>query len=218
MFETLAVETLPDQTGDRNSSTLYTMPITWQTRFLEMSASALVGSLISQQTMGEPYRPFCFLSIHPWHTIFVQVKKFFKFFVCYIGWNSFNCRLFVCSLLNWKAFGRLILTFLPRAAFILFSFCNIVTSCTESPIAKKSPFGSSLISEVLGIYVSVGGSKHLVVIADWLVCIEDLSGLSLDGDVFLAGFFFSLFFCSISFQMAGNLNDIPLMWCLFSSE
>ena len=31
-------------------------------------------------------------------------------------------------------------------------------------------------------------------------------------------FFFSLFFCSIGFQMADNLNDIPLMWCLFSSE
>ena len=25
-------------------------------------------------------------------------------------------------------------------------------------------------------------------------------------------------FCSIGFQMACNLNDIPLMWCLFSSE
>ena len=25
--------------------------------------------------------------------------------------------------------------------------------------------------------------------------------------------FFSLFFCSIGFQMEGSLNDIPLMWC-----
>ena len=39
--------------------------------------------------------------------------------------------------------------FLPRVAFILFSFCNTVTSCSESPIAKKSPFGSSLNVEIL---------------------------------------------------------------------
>ena len=77
--------------------------------------------------------------------------------------------------------------------------------------------------EVRGIYVLAGGSKCSVVIADWLVCIADVSGLGFDGDVFLAVefsnlFFFSLFFCSIGFQMAGNLNDTPLMWCLFSSE
>ena len=68
-----------------------------------------------------------------------------------------------------------------------------------------------------------GGSKCSVVIADWLVCIADVSGLGFDGDVFLAVefsslFFFSLFFCSIGFQMVGNLNDTPLMWCLFCSE
>ena len=77
--------------------------------------------------------------------------------------------------------------------------------------------------EVFGIYVLAGGSECSVVIADWLVCVADVSGLGFDGDVFLAVefsrlFFFSLFFCSIGFQMAGNLNDIPLMWCLFSSE
>ena len=77
--------------------------------------------------------------------------------------------------------------------------------------------------KVLGIYVLAGGSRCSVVIADWVVCITDVSGLGFDGDVFLAVevlrlFFFSLFFCSIGFQMAGNLNDIPLMWCLFSSE
>ena len=48
-----------------------------------------------------------------------------------------------------KAFGRLILTFLPRAALILLSFCNMITSCIESPIATKSPLGSSLILEIL---------------------------------------------------------------------
>ena len=77
--------------------------------------------------------------------------------------------------------------------------------------------------EVLGIYVSAGGSKCLVVIADWLACVADVSGFGFDGDVFLAvefsrSFYFSLFFCSIGFQMEGNLKDIPLMWCLFSSE
>ena len=56
--------------------------------------------------------------------------------------------------------------------------------------------------EVLGIYVLAAGSKCLVFTADW----------------FLKLFFFSLFFCSIGFQIAGNLNDIPLMWCLFSSK
>ena len=70
--------------------------------------------------------------------------------------------------------------------------------------------------EMLGIYVLAGGSKCSVVIADWLVCVADAAGLGFDGDVFLAVefsrlFFFSLSFCSIGFQMAGNLNDTPLM-------
>ena len=77
--------------------------------------------------------------------------------------------------------------------------------------------------EVRGIYVLAVGSKFSVVIADWLFCIADVSGVGFDSDVFLAVefsslFFFSLFFCSNSFQMAGNWNDTPLMWCLFSSE
>ena len=77
--------------------------------------------------------------------------------------------------------------------------------------------------EVLGIYLSVGGSKCSVVIVDWLVSVAYVSGLRLDGDVFLAVefwqlFFLSLFFCSTGFHLAGNLNDIPFMWCLFSSE
>ena len=77
--------------------------------------------------------------------------------------------------------------------------------------------------EVLDIYVSAGESKCSVALADWLVCVADVSGLGLDGNVFLAVefwrlSFFSLFFCSIGSQMAGNLNDIPWIWCLFSSE
>ena len=73
-----------------------------------------------------------------------------------------------------------------------------------------------------GIYVLAGGSKCLVVIADWLVCIADVSGLVFVGDVFLAVafsflVFLFLFFCSTGFQMASYLNDTPLMWCLFSS-
>ena len=71
--------------------------------------------------------------------------------------------------------------------------------------------------EVLGIYVSAGELKCSVVIADWLVCIADVTGLGLDDDVFWA-VVFSLFFCGIGFQMMGNLNDIPLMCCLLSSE
>ena len=67
--------------------------------------------------------------------------------------------------------------------------------------------------EVLVIYLSAGGSKFSVVIADWLVSIADVSGLGFDGDVFLAvefsrSFSLPLLFCSIGFQMAGNLNDL----------
>ena len=51
--------------------------------------------------------------------------------------------------------------------------------------------------EVRGIYVLV--SKCSVVIADWLVCTADVSGLGFDGDVFLAVKFSSLFFFSLFF-------------------
>ena len=47
--------------------------------------------------------------------------------------------------------------------------------------------------EVLGIHVSAGGSKCSVVIADWLVCVADVSRLGFDGDVFLAVEFSRLF-------------------------
>ena len=50
-----------------------------------------------------------------------------------------------------------------------------------------------------GIYVLAGGLKCSVVIADWLVCIADVSGLGFDGDVFLVVKFLSLFFFSLFF-------------------
>ena len=50
------------KTGNRNSSTLYTMPVTLQTKFWERRASASVGSLNS--------RLFCFLSVQPWRNRF----------------------------------------------------------------------------------------------------------------------------------------------------
>ena len=63
--------------------------------------------------------------------------------------TPFIARLLVRPLLVWKALGRLIFTFLPSAAFILLSFCSIMTSCTELPVTTESPFGSSLILEIL---------------------------------------------------------------------
>ena len=41
------------------------------------------------------------------------------------------------------------MTFLPRAALILFSFCRMITSCTKSPIINKLPFGGSSTCETL---------------------------------------------------------------------
>ena len=55
---------------------------------------------------------------------------------------------------------------------------------------------ASVNGEVLGIYVLAGGLKYLVVTADWLVCIANVSGLGFDDDVFLAVKFSSLFFFS----------------------
>ena len=69
-------------------------------------------------------------------------------FIISVG-TPFIARLLVCTLLVWKALGRLVVTFLPSAAFILLSLCNIVTSCTESQVTTKFPFGSSLTPEIL---------------------------------------------------------------------
>ena len=44
---------------------------------------------------------------------------------------------------------------------------------------------ASVNGEVFGIYVSTGGSKCSMVIADWLVCVAKVSGLGLDGDALL---------------------------------
>ena len=63
--------------------------------------------------------------------------------------TPFIARLLVCTLFVWKALGRLTLTLLARAAFILLSLCSIMTSCTESPITTKSRFGSFLTCEIL---------------------------------------------------------------------
>ena len=56
--------------------------------------------------------------------------------------TPFIARFLVCALFVCKALGRLTSTFLPKAAFILVSLCNITTSCAESPMTKKSPFGT----------------------------------------------------------------------------
>ena len=48
-----------------------------------------------------------------------------------------------------ESFRETNLDIFPSAAFILLSICSIMTPCTESPITKKLPFGSSLILEIL---------------------------------------------------------------------
>ena len=136
--------------GVRNSSTLYTMPVTWQTKFLERRASASVGSLISRRKIGKTLLSFLLFK-----------RSALAKLILFKSRNSLNseseislgtpltARLLVCCLLIWKALGKLTFTFWPNAAFILLSFCKIMTSCIESPMSKKSPFGSSLIWETL---------------------------------------------------------------------
>ena len=60
---------------------------------------------------------------------------------------------------------------------------------------------ASVNGEVLGIYVLARGSKCSVVIADWLVCIADISGLGFDHDVFLGVQFLRLFFFFFCFSV-----------------
>ena len=52
---------------------------------------------------------------------------------------------------------------------------------------------------MLGIYVSAGGWKCSLVIAGWFVSVADVSGLEIDGDVFLAVEFWKSFFLSMFF-------------------
>ena len=56
-------------------------------------------------------------------------------------------------------------------------------------LARTKIFFSE-IWQVLGIYVLAEGSKCSVVVADWSVCVADISGPSLDGDMFLTVFSF----------------------------
>ena len=64
------------------------------------------------------------------------------------------------------------------------------------------------------------GSKYFNVVSDWLTLVVDLYGTILvgrplwtqfDDAVALAVVFFALFSCNISFQIFGNLKDIPLI-------
>ena len=136
--------------GVRNSSTLYTMPVTWQTKFRERRASASVGSLILRRKIGKTLPSFLLFKrsalaklilFKPRNSLNSESEMSFG--------TPFTARLLVCCLLIWKVLGRLTFTFWPSAAFILFSFCKIITSCIESPMIRKSPFGSSLIWETL---------------------------------------------------------------------
>ena len=71
------------------------------------------------------------------------------------------------------------------------------------------------------------GSKYSKVVSDWLILDVDLYGTILvgrplwtqfDDVVVLEVVFFALLSRSIGFQIFGNLKDIPLIWCSFSSE
>ena len=71
------------------------------------------------------------------------------------------------------------------------------------------------------------GSKYFKVVSGWLILVADLYGTILVGGplwtqfddiVVLAIVFFALISHSIGFQIFGNLKDIPLIGCSFSSE
>ena len=71
------------------------------------------------------------------------------------------------------------------------------------------------------------GSKYVKVISGWPISDLGLYGTVLDGGplrtqcddvVVLLVVFFALLSCSIGFQIFGNLKDIPLISCSFSSE
>ena len=70
------------------------------------------------------------------------------------------------------------------------------------------------------------GSKYFKVLSDWLTLVADLYGTIHVGGplwtqfdvVVLAVVFFALLSRSISFQIFGNLKDIPLMLSSSSSE
>ena len=87
---------------------------------------------------------------------------------------------------------------------------------------ENHPIVKSVIGEVFGIYVSAGDRNvRWSLLIGWFALRTYLdSGLM--AMCFwrskFSGCLFSLLFCSIGFYMAGNLNDIALMWCLFSCK
>ena len=92
-----------------------------------------------------------------------------------------------------------------KAEGIVLLLCTLV----ERLLASKSTSANFGDCEVLGIYVSAGGSKCSVVIADWLVCIADASGLEIDGDVFMAVEFCGCFsFLCFSVVLVSRLRVI----------
>ena len=126
------------------------MPVTWQTKFLEISTSALVGSFISSQNIWRTLPSFLYFKYSALaYVILLRLRNSLNSSSIMSVGTPFTARLYGWYFLVWKALGRLILTFLSGAALILFSFCNMITFCRVSPIITKSPFGSSLILEIL---------------------------------------------------------------------
>ena len=114
-----------------------------------MRASASVASLISSRKIGKTLPSFLLLkrSALAKLILFKPRNSLNSESEISLG-TPFTARLLVCCLLVWKALGRLTFTFWPSAAFILFSLCKIRTPCIESPMIRKSPFGSSLRTAV----------------------------------------------------------------------
>ena len=84
MSETLAIVASLDQNWGSKFFHLYTMPGTWQTKFWEISASSLVGSLIC---LG----------------IQIFSGQFFKFTIRFLVGTPLTARFFGFSLFVWKA-------------------------------------------------------------------------------------------------------------------
>ena len=93
----------------------------------------------------EPSVFFAFSAFSLGVSDFVEIKELFRLYICYIGWYSFHSKTFGLHFTGLEGFRET----KPSAAFVLLSFCSIMTSCTEPLIITKSPFGSSLILEIL---------------------------------------------------------------------
>ena len=106
--------------GVRNSSTLYTMPVTWQTKFLERRASASVGSLISSRKIGKTLPSFLLFKCSALAKLILFKSRNSLNSESEISLGTpFTARLLVCCLLIWKALGKLTFTFWPSVP----SFC-----------------------------------------------------------------------------------------------